>query len=187
MPDVTQLLNAIETGDPHAAEELLPLVYEELRRLASLKMGKESPDHTLQPTALVHEAWIRLSKENHDWANRKHFFSAAAEAMRRILLDRARSKKRLRHGGDWSRVNLEDINLAAESESETVLFVHDALERLAVEDATTAELIKLRFFAGVPNHQAAEILGMSERSARRNWAYARAWLTRELKQLMEEA
>jgi len=180
MSDVTHLLQAIEHGDPHAADELLPLVYEELRQLAAAKMSKESSGHTLQATALVHEAWIRLSKENHDWANRKHFFSAAAESMRRILLDRARSKKRLRRGGDQVRVDLEDIDVASESASDTVLFVNEVLEKLALDDPTTAELVKLRFFAGIPNHKAAEILGLSDRTARRNWAYARAYLTREL-------
>lgn len=180
MSEVTLLLRAIEEGDPQAANELLPLVYDELRRLAASKMSKESPGHTLQPTALVHEAWIRLSKEDHDWVNRRHFFSAAAESMRRILLDRARAKGRIRRGGHLSRVDLEDIDLAAESESETVLFVNEALEKLALDDPTTAELVKLRFFAGIPNHKAAEILGLSDRTARRNWAYARAYLTREL-------
>lgn len=185
MPDVTHLLEAIDAGDPNAAGELLPLVYDELRKLASIKMAQESPGQTLQPTALVHEVWIRLSRENHDWANRRHFFSAAAESMRRILLDRARAKKRLRRGGDQLRVNLDDIDIASESASETVLFVNEALEKLAEADPTTAELVKLRFFAGIPNEKAAEILGMSDRTARRNWAYARAFLTRELKRVEE--
>jgi len=180
MSDVTQLLSAVESGNPKAAEELLPLVYEELRRLANARMAQEPSGQTLQPTALVHEAWIRLVGENHDWQNRKHFFSAAAEAMRRILIERARQKRRVRHGGGLVRVDLNDIDVAAESQSETVLFVHEALERLAQKDPEIAELIKLRYFAGVPNQEAAEMLGMSERTARRNWAYARAWLTREI-------
>ena len=182
MSDATQLLSSIAAGDPRAAEELLPLVYEELRRLANARMAAEPEGHTLQPTALVHEAWIRLVGENHEWQNRRHFFSAAAEAMRRILIDRARRKKRGRHGGGLIRLDLDDIDLAEESKSETVLFVHEALDRLAARDPEVAELIKLRYFAGVPNQEAAQMLGMSERTARRNWAYARAWLARELRQ-----
>lgn len=180
MPGVTQLLSAIEAGEPMAADQLLPLVYDELRKLAAGKMAQEPGGQTLQPTALVHEAWLRLVGENHDWQNRRHFFSAAAEAMRRILIDRARQKRRVRHGGNLVRVDLNDIDLAAESQSETVLFVHEALEQLAQKDPEIAELIKLRYFAGIPNQEAAEMLGMSERTARRNWAYARAWLTREI-------
>jgi RNA polymerase sigma factor (TIGR02999 family) len=180
MSEVTRLLEAAERGEPQAAEDLLPVVYEELRRLAAARMADEKPGQTLQPTALVHEAWLRLAGEDHDWRNRKHFFSAAAEAMRRILVERARRKQRRRHGGQMVRVNLEDIDLAAESESETVLFVDEALERLAAEDPTVAELIRLRFFVGMPNQEAAALLGLSERTARRDWAYARAWHAREL-------
>ena len=180
MTHVTQLLSSMGTGDAKAAEELLPLVYAQLRRLANARMAGEPEGQTLQPTALVHEAWIRLVGENHDWQGRKHFFSAAAEAMRRILIDRARQKKRLRHGGGLVRVQLDDIDLAEESKPETILFVHETLERLAEKDPEVAELIKLRYFAGVPNQEAAQMLGMSERTARRNWAYARAWLGREL-------
>jgi len=180
MSEVTRLLEAVEQGDPKAAEELLPLVYEELRRLAHQKMANEPPGQTLQPTALVHEAWLRLVGENHDWHNRRHFFSAAAEAMRRILVERARRKQRMRHGGQMVRLDLEDIDLAAESQPETVLFVDEALERLAAKDPTVVELIRLRFFGGMPNQEAAALLGLSERNARRDWAYARAWLTREL-------
>jgi RNA polymerase sigma factor (TIGR02999 family) len=180
MSDVTRILNRVQRGDPTAAEELLPLVYEELRNLADARMAQEPSGQTLQPTALVHEAWIRLVGENHEWQNRRHFFSAAAEAMRRILIDRARQKRRVRHGGGLVRVDLNDIDVAADSQSETVLFVHEALERLAQKDPEIAELIKLRHFAGIPNREAAEMLGMSERTARRNWAYARAWLTREV-------
>lgn len=180
MPDVTQILQSIQQGNPKAADELLPLVYEELRRLAAHKLHHERPGQTLQATALVHEAWLRLIGNNQDWENRKHFFCAAAEAMRRILIEKARQKQRLRRGGHLQRVNLEDIDLATESESETVLFVHDALERLAGEDPIVVELIKLRFFAGIPNHEAAAILGLSERTARRNWTFARTWLAKEL-------
>lgn len=183
MPEVTRILQSIEQGDPRAAEELLPLIYEELRRLASVRMANEPAGQTLQPTALVHEAWIRLVGENHHWENRKHLFSAAAEAMRRILIDRARQKKRLRREGHLVRVNLDDIDLASESESETVLFVHEALEQLTEKDPKVAELIKLRYFAGIPNQEAAEMLGMSERTARRNWAYARTWLTTEIRNI----
>ena len=167
-------------GDPKAAEELIPLVYEELRKLASARMNQEPSGQTLQPTALVHEAWLRLLGEKHDWTNRRHFFSAAAEAMRRILIERARRKRRLRHGGNLVRIDLDDIDIAAASKSDTVLFVHEALNRLAERDPEIAELIKLRYFAGIPNREAAEMLGMSERTARRNWAYARAWLTQEI-------
>ena len=186
MADITQLLSDIETGNPHAAEELLPLVYNELRRLAQHRMANERAGQTLQATALVHEAWLRLMGSNQNWENRKHFFCAAAEAMRRILIERARKKQRLRHGGQLERINLEDIDLATESESETVLFVHEALERLAHEDPIVVELIKLRFFAGIPNQKAASILGLSERTARRNWTFARAWLAKELRRLQME-
>jgi len=178
--DVTRLLDAVEKGEPKAAEELLPLVYEELRHLARHKMANESPGQTLQATALVHEAWIRLVGENHGWQDRKHFFAAAAEAMRRILVDRARRKNRLRHGGAIVRVELEDVDVAIESKPETIVFVNEALDRLAAKDPTAAELVKLRFFAGIPNGEAAAMLGLSERTARRNWVYVRAWLARAL-------
>lgn len=181
MTDVTRLLNDATAGDPKAAESLLPLVYEDLRQLASVRMAQEPAGQTLQPTALVHEAWMRLHAEDHCWENRRHFFSAAAEAMRRILIDRARKKRRVRHGGDLARVDVHDVDIASESQPETVLFMHEALERLASKDPVVAELIKLRYFAGVPNEEAAAMLGMSERTARRHWAYARAWLAREIK------
>jgi RNA polymerase sigma factor (TIGR02999 family) len=181
MSDVTRLIEGVERGEPHAADELLPLVYEELRRLAAHKMAAERPGQTLQATALVHEAWLRLVGEKHDWLNRKHFFSAAAEAMRRILVDRARRRNRFCHGGDMVRVSLEDIDVAVESAPETTLFINEALERLGAEDPVVAELIKLRFFAGIPNSEAAALLGLSERTARRAWAYARAWLADALR------
>lgn len=180
MSNVTRRLNDSTAGDPREAEALLPLVYEELRQLASARMAQEPAGQTLQPTALVHEAWVRLQAEDHSWQNRRQFFSAAAEAMRRILIDRARKKRCLRHGGDLARVDISDIDIASESQPGTVLFMHEALEQLTAKNPLIAELIKLRYFAGVPNEQAAAMLGMSERTARRQWAYARAWLAREL-------
>lgn len=179
--DVTQLLHAMEDGDPHVAEELLPLVYEELRRLAASKMALQPAGQTLQATALVHEAWLRISKENHRWENRRHFFSAAAEAMRRILVDQARRKQRLKRGGPQERLSLDEIDIAIETEPEELLRVDDALARLAKEDALKAELVKLRFFVGLGIPEAAEILGISATTAKRNWTFARAWLYDELK------
>ena len=149
-----------------------------------MKMAREQPGQTLQPTALVHEAYLRLlGQEQQQWQNSRHFFSAAAEAMRRILVERARQKARQKYGGKWQRVDLDEINVATESSNETLLFINEALEKLEVKDRTCAELIKLRFFAGIPNHQAAEMLGLSERTAKRNWAYARAWLAKEIEQI----
>ncbi len=183
MSDVTQILERIQRDDPSAAEELLPLVYEELRKLAAWRMAREPAGQTLQATALVHEAYLRLvGQDDPHWQNSRHFFSAAAEAMRRILVERARQKARLKYGGEWQRVELDEINVATESNDETLLFVSDALEKLAMKDPVCAELIKLRFFAGLPNDQAAEMLGLSERTAKRNWAYARAWLAKEIEQ-----
>ena len=183
MSDVTRILDRIQRDDPKAAEELLPLVYDELRKLASWRMAREPAGQTLQATALVHEAYLRLvGQDDPHWQNSRHFFSAAAEAMRRILVERARQKARQKYGGDWQRVELDEINVATESNDETLLFVSDALEKLAVKDPVCTELIKLRFFAGIPNHQAAEMLGLSERTAKRNWAYARAWLAKEIEQ-----
>ena len=186
MSDVTQLLDAVDKGDPQAAEELLPLVYEELRRLAAAKMANEKPGQTIQPTALVHEVWIRLHGEDHTWKNRGHFFSAAAEAMRRILIERARKKLRDKHGSGLERISLDVIDIASEDQPEVVEFVHAALEKLSQAQPVTTELIKLRFFAGVPNEQAAEMLNLSDRTARRHWAYARAWLVEEIHRLQEE-
>jgi RNA polymerase sigma factor (TIGR02999 family) len=184
MSDVTTILDRVQRGDPKAAGELLPLVYEELRKLASWRMAREGAGHTLQATALVHEAYLRLTgQEDPHWQNSRHFFSAAAEAMRRILVEHARQKACQKNGGGWQRVDFDDVKIATESNDETLLFVSDALERLAVKDPVCAELIKLRFFAGIPNHQAAEMLGLSERTAKRNWAYARAWLAKEIEQV----
>ena len=181
MSNVTRILDRIQRDDPKAAGELLPLVYGELRKLASWRIAREPAGQTLQATALVHEAYLRLvGQDDPHWQNSRHFFSAAAEAMRRILVERARQKARQKYGGNWQRVELDEISVATESNDETLLFVSDALERLAVKDPVCTELIKLRFFAGIPNHQAAEMLGLSERTAKRNWAYARAWLAKEI-------
>src|SRR5712691_11774296 len=156
MSEVTVILDAIQKGDPKAAEELLPLVYAELRKLAASKLAQQPPDQTLQPTALVHEAYIRLLGDgNHSWQDRRHFFAAAAEAMRHILVDRARRKAAERHGGGWQRMKLDDVVVATETTDENVLLVSEALQKLAVHDAATAELVKLRFFAGLTFPQAA--------------------------------
>jgi RNA polymerase sigma factor (TIGR02999 family) len=180
--DVTRLLGAIEQGDPKAAAELLPLVYEELRRLAAGKMAHESSGQTLQATALVHEAWLRLVGSNEtQWNSRGHFFGAAAEAMRRILLERARKKRRVRHGGELQRVNLDQVTIAADDDDDVVLAVNEALEKLAAESPQKAEIVKLRYFVGLEHRQIAEALGISEPTVRRHWAYARSWLYAELK------
>lgn len=175
--EVTLLLNAFERGDPKAADKLLPLVYEELRKLAAHKMAREAPGQTLQPTALVHEAWLRLAgSEQHAWQNRAHFFAAAAESMRRILIENARRKARQKRGGDWERVELENLQLATESDPVTLLTINEALDHLAREHPEKAELVKLRFFAGFSLPEAAGALGLSETTAKRYWAFARAWL-----------
>ncbi|HUD84661.1 MAG TPA: sigma-70 family RNA polymerase sigma factor [Candidatus Saccharimonadales bacterium] len=181
MPEVTQLLNAIDADNPKAAEELLPLVYEELRKLAAARMSALPPGQTLQATALVHEAYVRLIGSGpQDWNGRGHFFSAAAEAMRRILVERARQKASQKRGGGFKRVDLDCVDLAMDSNSDVLLALDEALQRYAAKDPQGAELIKLRFFIGVPNHQAAAILGIPERTAKRTWAFARAWLMREM-------
>ena len=181
MSDVTRILNAIGGGDSKAAQDLLPLVYEELRKLAAHKMANEAPGQTLQPTALVHEAWLRLvGTENPQFEGRGHFFAAAAEAMRRILIDRARQKHSLKRGAGAARVNLEDIEVASAADDDTLLAVDEALTKLAREDPDSAEFIKLRFFAGMTNDEAAQALGIPERTARRHWSFARAWLFREI-------
>jgi RNA polymerase sigma factor (TIGR02999 family) len=183
MGDVTLLLNAIEAGNGQLAEELLPVVYEELRSLAARKIAAESPGHTLQATALVHEAYLRLVGDHESrWRNSKHFFCAAAEAMRRILVERARHKARRKHGGGKQRVTLDEIEVANEEDDQSLLFVHEALEKLGLQDPTCAELVRLRFFGGLTHQQASRILAVSERTARRNWMYARAWLRREFEQ-----
>ncbi len=172
----------MESGEIQSTEELLPLVYAELRRLAAHKMAGENPGQTLQPTALVHEAWLKLgSGQNRQWNNRNHFFAAAAEAMRRILTDNARRKLRLRHGGGQQRVELADCDTAADSEAGHILAVSDALEKLAQVDPQRAELVKLRYFIGLTFAEAAEVLGISEPTAKRYWAFARAWLYEEIR------
>jgi RNA polymerase sigma factor (TIGR02999 family) len=181
LSDVTHILNAIESGEPRAADELLPLIYEELRRLAASRMAHESGDHTLQPTALVHEAWLRLGGGEHiQWNGRGHFFGAAAEAMRRILIDRARRKAAGRHGGGLQRMDLDDAEIAAPGQEERILAVNEALEKLAGHDKVKAELVKLRYFGGLTLEEAAKILGISESTARRHWSFAKAWLHREV-------
>ena len=188
MPDVTQLLSAIESGDPHAANELLPLVYEELRKLAAVRLANEAEGQTLQPTALVHEAWLKLAgsqqplQQPQHWNGRGHFFGAAAEAMRRILIDRARKRNRLRHGAGLQRVNLDSVDLATTTDDDTLLQLNDALEKFALESPEKAALIKLRYFAGLGLAEAAAAQGISLATAKRHWAYARAWLLCELKQ-----
>ena len=183
MSEVTRILNAVQEGDPKAAEELIPLVYEELRKLAAQKMAHERPGQTLQPTALVHEAWLRLAgpREGQAWQNRAHFFAAAAEAMRRILIERARAKSRLRRGGGRERVLLEHVTLATEDPDETVLAIHEAIERLAGQDPLKAQIVRLRYFAGLTHDQIGTALGMAEPTVRRHWAFARSWLYAELK------
>ena len=179
---MTRILTAIEQGDPHAADKLLPLVYDELRKLAAHRMATEAARQTLQPTALVHEAWLRLvGKETPKFANRAHFFAAAAEAMRRILIDRARRKRPLRHGGGQQRIDLEHVDLASPSDDDQLLAVNDALDKLAAQSKPEAELVKLRYFVGMTLEEAAEALGISPRTADNYWAHARAWLFHELK------
>jgi RNA polymerase sigma factor (TIGR02999 family) len=182
MSDITRILEAAQQGDPKAAEELLPLVYEELRRLAAHRMANEAAGQTLQPTALVHEAWLRLvGNENQKWDGRAHFFAAAAEAMRRILIDRARRKHAIRHGGDQQRVDLQDVDLAAPTtDDDQLLAVSEALDKLAVAHKDEAALVKLRYFVGMTNDEAAEVLGISPRTAKYYWTHARAWLYREI-------
>jgi RNA polymerase sigma factor (TIGR02999 family) len=183
MSEVTQILSAIDQGDPQAAERLLPLVYDELRRLAAANLAQEKPGHTLQPTALVHEAYLRLvdGEAGRHWNSRGHFFAAAAEAMRRILVDAARTKRSLKHGGNRTRQPLDEAQLAAPRAEDDILAVDEALDRLANADPEAAALVKLRFFAGLTAEQAADALGVSARTADRIWAYARAFLLKELK------
>ena len=179
---VTQVLQAVGAGDAQAADKLLPLVYEELRRLAVHKMAGQAPGHTLQPTALVHEAWLRLAgNEAGRFAGRAHFFAAAAEAMRHILIDSARRKRAVRHGGGQVRVDIEHVEIASLVDDDELLAVHDALDKLAAEDAQKAELAKLRYFVGLSFEEAAEVLGISVATANRHWAYARAFLYEEIK------
>jgi RNA polymerase sigma factor (TIGR02999 family) len=182
MTDVTRILTAIQNGDNQAAEELLPLVYDELRRLAARRLGQEKPGQTLQATALVHEAYLRLvgSSDCQHWDGRGHFFVAAAEAMRRILVENARRKGRIKRGGQTQRQELEDGILAPEASRDELLAVHEALDKLEAANLEAAKLVKLRYFAGLTISQAAESLGVSARKANQLWAYARAWLLAEI-------
>jgi len=181
MSDATVLLTAVEQGEPAAAEKLLNLVYEELRRLAAFKMAQQAPGQTLQPTALVHEAWLRLvGTQNPTFKNRSHFFSAAAEAMRHILIDRARRKQTQRHGGAFERVDLDNIALAAPSTDDQLLAVHEALDKFALQHPLQAEVVKLRYFAGMTNEEVAHVLGISISTAKNYWNFSRGWLFNEI-------
>ena len=182
MTEVTQILSVIEQGDRDAAGRLLPLVYDELRKLAAQRLAHETPGQTLQPTALVHEAYLRLVdvERAQRWNSRGHFFAAAAEAMRRILVERARGRKRLKHGGDRRRVDLDGLELAASERSEDLLALDEALGQLAQVDPQAAQLVQLRYFGGVTIRQAAEILGVAPRTADFLWAYARSWLLEKI-------
>jgi RNA polymerase sigma factor (TIGR02999 family) len=180
--DVTQILNAIEQGDRRAAAELLPLVYDELRKLAAARLAEEKPGQTLQPTALVHEAYLRLvgGEQPQDWNGRGHFFAAAAEAMRRILIEAARGKGRAKRGGDWQRVDFEQLDVTTSVSADELVALDDALGRLAALDHLAGELVKLRYYAGLALAAAAAALHISPATAYRHWAYARAWLRDEL-------
>lgn len=179
MSEVTQILQAASAGDPRAAAQLLPLVYEDLRRLAAHRLAGEGREHTLQPTALVHEVFLRLGA-GAAWHDTSHFFAAAAQAMRRILIENARRKDRVRHGGHLRRVDMATLDVAWETEPEILLLLDEALSRLEKEDPGAARLVSLRFFAGVPYTEAARLLGVSESTAKRTWAYARAFLLRAM-------
>jgi RNA polymerase sigma factor (TIGR02999 family) len=181
MNDVTLMLQAVERGDRQASEELLPLVYDELRRLAAARMAREAAGQTLQPTALVHEAWVRLVQcGSQSWENRGHFFGAASEAMRRILIERARRKARFRHGGGQERVNIEDLDVAEVMPEEKLLLVDEAVQRLKAEDPETAQVVVLKFFGGLTNEEIAQATGTSDRTVRRQWIYAKAWLFNDI-------
>ena len=184
MKEVTRILHAIDQGDSHAADQLLPLVYDELRKLAAAKLAHEKPGQTLDATGLVHEAYLRLVGTRSDstsFANQRHFFAAAAEAMRRILLDRARGKRRVKRGGDWRRLSLDQIEISISDPPPALVALDEALTKLAEEDPPCAELVKLRFFAGLTLEEAASTLGIARRSADRYWAFARSWLYDALK------
>jgi RNA polymerase sigma factor (TIGR02999 family) len=182
MSDVTQIFSRIDAGDPHAAEQLLPLIYDELRKLAASRLAHERPGQTLEATALVHEAYLRLvgSNDPQPWSNRGHFFAAAAEAMRRILVERARHKSRNRHGGDWQRVDFEALDVVNAISPDQVVALDDALVRLNSIDRLAGDLVRLRYFGGLALDQAAVVLDISTATAYRHWAYARAWLHSEL-------
>lgn len=183
MNEVTRVLNAAAGDDPHAAAEILPLVYAELRKLAAHKMAHEASGHTLQATALVHEAWLRLVPADHQsFQNRGHFFAAAAESMRRILIEHARKKSRLKRGGDQARLNLDDLDLAAAPPDDKLLLVDEALKQLEREAPDKARIVVLKFFGGLTNQQVAEILQVTERTVERQWAFAKAWLFQNIRQ-----
>jgi len=182
LSDITRILQSLEQGDPTAADELLPLVYDELRKLAAVRMARETPNQTLQPTALVHEAWLRLAGADcPSFANRAHFFAAAAEAIRRILIDKARRKRALRHGAGQQSIELDQVEIAAPAADEEILEVHEALDQLAVHNQTEAELVKLRYFVGMTLEESAQALNISARTADNYWAHAKAWLFNEIK------
>ena len=182
MAAVTEILTAIERGEARAAEELLPLVYDELRRLAAQQLAREKPGQTLQATALVHEAWLRMvGAGDRTWENRAHFFGAAAEAMRRILIENARRKSRLKRGGGRLRVDIDELNLAAATPDDKILLMDEALERLEAEDAEKARIVVLKFFGGLTNQDVARILGVTERTIERQWAFAKAWLFQNIR------
>src|SRR5580765_3971556 len=177
MSEATVMLSAIETGEPQAAEQLLVLIYDELRRLAASKLAQEAPGQTLQPTALVHEAWLRLvGEQNPSFKDRTHFFRASAEAMRHILIDRARRKQTRRHGGDYQRIDFEELDLAAPHADDQLLAVNEALDKLALEHPVQAELVKLRYFAGLTNEEVSSVLGISVSTVKNYWTFSRAWL-----------
>jgi RNA polymerase sigma factor (TIGR02999 family) len=187
MSDATVMIAAIEAGDQNAAEQLLVLVYDELRRLAASKLAHEAPCQTLQPTALVHEAWLRLvGDQKPAFKDRAHFFRASAEAMRHILIDRARRKRTERHGGNFRRVDFEEFDLATPSTDDQLLVVNDALDKLATEHPVQAELVKLRYFAGLTNEEVAEVLEISLSTVKNYWAFARAWLLNEIENGIED-
>ena len=182
MSEITRILTAIEQGDARSTDELLPLVYQELRRLAAHKMANEPAGHTLQATALVHEAWLRLvDSPNQSWQNRAHFFGAAAEAMRRILIARARRKQTQRRGARAEHLNVDELEIASPAPDDQLLALNDALDRFAGLEPQQAELVKLRYFVGLKTEEAAEVLGVSKATAKRWWAYARAWLFHEIR------
>ena len=182
MAEITRILEAVQQGDSRAAAELFPVIYEELRKLAAAKMAREVPGQTLQPTALVHEAWLRLAgSQSREWKNRAHFFGAAAEAMRRILVERARRRNCLKRGGQWERVEVEDADIPSPMPDDDLLALDEALAKFAALDAQKAGLVKLRYFAGLTFEEAAEVLGIAVPTAKQWWAYARAWLRVEMR------
>jgi RNA polymerase sigma factor (TIGR02999 family) len=183
MHDVTLMLQRVADGEPLASEQLLPVVYDELRRLAAARLARESVGQTLQPTALVHEAWLRLVGEGgRTWENRAHFYRAAAQAMRRILIDRAREKSSIKRAGGWQRLDVAEIDLEAVSPDDRVLLIDDSLKHLEKEDPESAEIVLLKFFTGLSNKEAARALGISEATVRRRWAFAKLWLFRMIRE-----